>query len=144
MIAVALLGLPTTYMVIGPMARAQPQHAAFALGVIEKIQRVLVFPGAALILLTGLWLIMDGTWKGDEGWLVVSVLLFFIVMGLSLFVSYPAVKIAKAEAEKKAASGEPGPPSEAFIKATTKTRRLGPFISAAVMAIVFLMATKPF
>lgn len=143
-IAVALLGLPIVYPLIGPMAKAQPQHMPFAFAVVEKIQRVLVFPGAALILLTGLWLIADGTWKGTEGWLVVSVALYLMVMAVSLFVTYPAVKVAKAEAEKKAASGEPGPPSEAFMKATAKTRKIGPFMTAAVLTIVFLMEAKPF
>ena len=141
---VAMLGVTFTYPLIGPMAKAQPQHAPFALAVIEKIQRVIVFPGVALVLLTGLWAISAGPWKGDEAWLTVSIVLFFIIVALSVFVTYPAVKVAKAEAEKKAASGEPGPPSEAFIKATTKTRRLGPVMSLMMLTIVFLMEAKPF
>lgn len=144
MIAVAMLGVTFTYPLIGPMAKAQPQHAPFALAVIEKIQRVIVFPGAALILLTGLWLMLDDRWSGTEGWLMVSLALYFVIIGVALFVTYPAVKVAKAEAEKKAASGEPGPPSAAFVKATTTTRRIGPIMSALLLAIVFLMETKPF
>lgn len=142
---VALLGVTFTYPIIGPMAKAQPQHAPFALAAIEKIQRVLVFPGAALVFLTGLWAIAASDHiKGDEGWLTVSIALFIVVFSLAIFVTYPAVKVAKAEAEKKAASGEPGPPSEAFMKATTKMRRLGPFMSLMTLTIVFLMEAKPF
>lgn len=140
---VAMLGVTFTFPVIGPMAKAMPQHAPFALAVVEKVQRTIVFPGIVLVMLTGFWAVSAGNLEFDAGWLITSIILFFLLTATSVFVTYPAVKTAKREAEKLASAGG-GPPSQEFLKATKTTRTLGPIMSLTTLVIIFLMVAKPF
>lgn len=140
---VAMLGVTFLFPFIGMKSRANPIHATFALGLVEFAQRCIVFPGAALVFLTGMWAVSAGGFSFGDGWISASFALFFIVIGISAFVTYPAAKAAKAEAEKNAAAGG-GQPSPEFLAAARKLRTHGPVLSLLTLTIVFLMETKPF
>lgn len=140
---VAMLGVTFLFPFIGIRSRSTPQHAPFALGLVEFAQRRIVFPGAALVLLTGLYAVDAGGFSWSDGWIVASLALFIAIISISAFVTYPAVKVALAEVEKNVAAGG-GPPSPEFLAAGKKIRTLGPVLSVMMLTIVFLMETKPF
>lgn len=140
---VTMLGVTFLFPFVGIRSRATPQHAPFALSLVEFAQRRIVFPGAALVLLTGLYAVDAGGFSWSEGWIIVSLVLFIAVISISAFVTYPAVKVALAEVEKNAAAGG-GPPSPEFLAAGKKIRTLGPVLSVMTITIVFLMEAKPF
>lgn len=139
--AISFIGVAGANGVIGPMSRENPEHALFALKVSDKIHKTCVIPGIIGILVTGIYQSAKGPWDGGDLWLTISVILFFVLAGLSLFVLHPANKVAIAELE---AQSEPGPPSERFQKEVAKLGAIGPMMGIMLIIIGFLMAAKPF
>jgi hypothetical protein len=90
---------------------------------------------------TGIYQTADGGFEGGDLWLSISVVLFAAITLLTIFVLYPAVKLAIAELESKT---EPGPPSEKAQKSIKKLGTFGPMIGISMMVITFLMVAQPF
>lgn len=139
--AISFLGVAGANAVIGPLSRQNPQHGLFALRVSHKIYLTAVLPGLVGIFVTGLYLMIDGDWSFGDLWLTISLILFALMTGLSLFVLHPANVAAIKELE---AQQEPGPPSERFLAAVKKLGAIGPFMGIMMIIIAFLMAAKPF
>jgi uncharacterized membrane protein len=139
--AVSFLGVAGANGVIGPMSREYPQHALFALKVADKIYKTAVLPGSIGIIVTGVYLTIKGDWSMSDGWLIVSLVLVAIVLVSSVAVLHPATATAIRELENQI---EPGPPSERFIRETSKLRAFGPVMGVMMLVIVFLMSAKPF
>jgi hypothetical protein len=139
--AISFIGVAGANSIIGPMSRENPQHALFALNISHKIHTRFVIPGIIGIFITGVYESAKGPWGGGDLWLNLSVLIFFAMVIISIFILAPASKTARAELE---AQSEPGPPSEKVQAAAKKLGTLGPVMGVLLIIISFLMAAKPF
>lgn len=138
---VSFVGPAGAFGVLGPMAKENPQHAAFALKVNKKIMETMVFPGVLVIWGTGIYQSSDGGFDGDDLWLSISVALFLYMTIVAAFVLYPAAKTALSELENQEA---PGPPSEKAQSSLKKLGVFGPLQGISLIMITFLMVAKPF
>lgn len=139
----ALIGLGSAFAFpfIGAMAKANPQHTAFALKVNLTIITKWISPMAVLVLLTGIYQAIDGPYSfGDAKWLDVSLALFIVYMGLVGAVTTPATRRALQLAEENPG----GPPPQEMISLIQRTAKLGPILGLMIITITFLMEAKPF
>jgi uncharacterized membrane protein len=148
--AIVAFGPTFTFPILGPMAGHEPQHVNFALRFQKRVATTLIIPLALLQGVTGLLLV----WKvGFEiltrGWLLLGIGLYIVALVLSIGVGLPTVRrlIELTSAPPPApAPGSPprtGPPPHiaALVK---RGRQIGMAQTALIVAIVFLMVTKPF
>lgn len=138
--AVTFIGVAGVNSVIGPMARANPQHALFALKTSDRANTMLVIPGIAGITVTGIYQWIARPWDFATPWLLVSVGIFVVVVLLGQFLLRSNARTAIGELE---AQSEPGPPSEQFRAAVATNAKIGPYMPLAVIILTFLMAAQP-
>lgn len=142
--AVSFLGAGGALSVIGPAARGKLPVLPFALGVVVKIQRMLLVPGILGVIATGVYLTVANDWDvGGEGWLIAS-LIVFTLMVAAQFVAIPAAARAKAEAERIMAGDDPPKPTPELQRDAKTMGRLGPWMVIGMATITFLMSAKPF
>ena len=142
MAAIVAFGPTFAFSIIGAMGGGEPQHANFATRVSHRIGDILVEPFAISMFVTGVLLIwaadiplFDPNWR----WLQVSIVLYLLALGLSLFVSRPNVKRIISWSGEGAA----GPPPSEMLRAIATVQRVGMILTVLTVAIVFLMVMKP-
>ena len=148
--AILAFGPTFVFPILGPMAGREPQHVNFALRFQRKVATTLIIPLALLQGVTGLLLV----WKMGYNlfatyWLLLSIALYVIALIISIGIGLPTVnKLIEATSAPPPAPvpGTPppsGPPPHiaALVK---RGRQLGMVQAALIVAIVFLMVTKPF
>jgi uncharacterized membrane protein len=138
---VSFLGAGAAFGIIGPLSGKYPEHGLFALRVIKEVDEKLIFPGMLVVWGTGFYQASDAGFELGDLWLTISVVLFALITLLTIFVLYPAVKVAITELE---AQTEPGPPSATVQASIKKLSTFGPMIGVAMMVITFLMVAQPF
>lgn len=148
--AIVAFGPSFTFPILGPMAGHEPQHVNFALRFQEKVATTLIVPLAILQGITGLLLV----WKMNVNlfatyWLLLAIVLYVIALVLSIGFALPTLRKLIALTSGPPPTPPPGapPPSgppphvAALVK---RARRMGMAQTALIVAIVFLMVTKPF
>jgi uncharacterized membrane protein len=148
--AILAFGPAYAFLFLGPMAAGEPAHRNFALRFQQRVATSLVIPMAVFQGITGVLLVWRISFDlFTRGWLIVSVVLYLIALGIAFGVMLPALRTlvpATAGGPPPAPAGggpPPGPPPH--IVATIRRARLGGMLSATlVLIIVFLMVTKPF
>ena len=140
----ALIGFGPTYgfAVLGPLSgKLEGPPALGVLKGIVAIERKLVMPVATVTQpLSGVLLIFASGRNENflsHEWLWIGILLYIATYYTAVFQQTPAVERIIELAE----SGQAG--SEEFMASVKKTQKLGPLITLALTAIVFLMITKP-
>jgi uncharacterized membrane protein len=147
--AIVAFGPGYAFLILGPMAGAEPAHLNFALRAQYRIASRLIVPLALFQGVTGSLLI----WKvGFEllgrGWLLLGIALYLVALAITFLILFPALRVlipaTSGPPPAPPAGGPPaGPP--AHVVAARDRARLGGMANAAlVLVIVFLMATKPF
>lgn len=107
------------------------------------LEKVLVFPGAVLLLLFGVGLIFDDAtgYKDDfPTWLIVATIWYVLVFAVAAFVQRSNVNTAIATLEKVDDDGDFPP---AYMAASRKIQVTGGLLALSVVAITFLMIWKP-
>lgn len=135
--AIAGLGANLTYVLWLSWAQRDEAYFDVAVRGVHRLDRVLTNPAYAVILLTGILLIMgEETWPLDQVWLVAGIILYVVsgVISLTLFV--PAIRTQLAEA-----AGGPGSP--AYQAAARRSRLMAWLGIAIVVVVVWLMVIKP-
>jgi uncharacterized membrane protein len=148
MAAIVAFGPTFAFAIIGAMGAAEREHAYFANRLSRRIGQVLVEPFALSMLFTGALLIWSGEYplfQRDTRWLLVSIVLYVIAIGLSFFVSQPNVRrILAAQAAAADADAPPsGPPPPEMLRAIAVVQRTGMVLTVLTVTIVFLMVMKP-
>lgn len=148
--AILAFGPTYAFLFLGPMAAGEPVHSNFALRFQQRVATTLVAPLAVFQGITGVLLV----WRISfdlfmRPWLIVSIVLYLIALGIAFGVMLPALRtlIPATAGGPPPATAEGGPPAgpPPHIVATIRRARLGGMINAAlVLVIVFLMVTKPF
>jgi uncharacterized membrane protein len=148
--AIVAFGPTFTFPIIGAMGGREPQHVNFALRVQHRIATVLVVPLALFQGVTGLLIV----WKTGINlfatyWLLVAIALYLVALGIALGISLPALRklipatSAPPPAPPPGAEPPKGPPPHIAALAK-RARRAGMINAVLILAIVFLMVTKPF
>lgn len=149
MAAIVVFGPTFVFPLIQMTAeRAFPRQLPFAWEVIRKIDHAIVTPGVLLVLATGIYQWVDGSWDlGRDQWLSVGLGLLLVLYVLSFFIFHPAERkaIAASEAMVVAAGPEGQVELSDEYRAATKTVNIaGPIFAVLTLFIVYLMVIKPF
>ncbi|MES1244781.1 MAG: DUF2269 family protein [Acidobacteriota bacterium] len=116
---------------------------AFGLRLAWRLMTVFVLPGALFTGAPGFYLLYAFRIGFLPGWVKVSVVLYFILLGGILFVQIPGVRKARAAVEASRTAGAPTPELRAVEQA--KLPAILTHVNATLIFIlIFLMAFKPF
>ena len=157
--AIIAFGPTFSFPIIGRMGGGERMHANFATRVSLKLSEVQVTPLAIFQGITGVALILIGNIDLLKStWLLVAIVLYVIAISYAIGVQAPTVKRVIAmtggypdpSAPPAPPAGPPGggppaggPPPE-LLATIKRVQRGGMLLAALIVAIVFLMVTKPF
>ena len=153
--AIAVFGPSFAFPVIASQAQKSPQNGPFAAAVSDLIERRIVIPGAIVQGITGLalvYIIGVDLQSSQWHWLSIGVVLYLIAILFAIFVqarnSEHMVELTKGMAAgpppaAAAAGGAPAGPPPELVATAQKLQRGGMFLTALIVAIVFLMVVKP-
>lgn len=143
MAAIIAFGPTFAFSIIGAMGGSEPQHANFGTRVSQRIGHILVEPFAISMFFTGALLIWSAEiplFERDARWLLVAIVLYFVSLGLSFFVSQPNVRRIVTMSGGEAPAG---PPPPEMLRAIGVVQRTGMALTLLLVIIVFLMVMKP-
>ena len=149
-VAGAIVGFGPTYafLILGPMAGAEPPHLNFGLRLQQRIATTLVVPLALFQGVTGLLLVWRiGFEVLSRGWLLLAIALYLAALAISFGVLLPALRTlipATSGPPPAPAPGQPpaGPPPH--IVAVRDRAKMGGRINAIlILLIVALMISGP-
>jgi uncharacterized membrane protein len=145
--AIAAFGPGFAAMVVGPMVAKEPQYGNFYARTQVVQAKRLVTPIALSMAVTGILILLTipGGYQGVVGsrlWLAVGILLYIVAI---VFAFLWQARNGEKLVELTSSPPAPGTPPNPEIPATAaKLRTGGIVLSLLVIAIVFLMVTKPF
>ena len=137
LLAIVAVGTNVTYGVWISRAARDSRYLAFTLKGVKILDDRVTNPAYGLLLLTGLAMLHFGGHSWTTPWLLVSLILYAVMVVLALRGYTPSLRrqIAVLEAG--------GPDSTEYRALAARATRLGVALSIIVVAIVFLMVTKP-
>lgn len=143
--AIAAFGPGFASMVTGPMVAKEPQHANFFARTQVLTARRIVTPLALSMAITGVAMILVRGWTnivGDRHWLEVAIVLYVIAIVFSFVWQAPAgQKLVELTSTPPAPGSGPNPE---IPRTAGRLRTGGMVLGLLVIAIVFLMVSKPF
>lgn len=134
--AIVALGANVTYAFWLSLAERDRGHLDFAIGGMGRIDRVLSNPSYAVLLLTGILLMLAGEYTLEHPWLVAAIVLYFVSGLISVTLFTPAIRA-------QLAAGAEGPGGPAYQASARRSRRMAWLGVTVVVVIVFLMVVKP-
>ena len=137
-LAVVAIGANLTYALWLRIGERDPEHLAYTIRGIRAIDRRVANPAYALLLVTGLAMVLFGGVPLAQGWLAVALALYVAAALVGYFVFGPVVRRELAALER----GGVGDPE--YFRFRGHARRLGILTTTAVLIILALMVTKPF
>ncbi len=159
--AIIAFGPTFSFPIIGRLGAQERIHGNFATRLSLALSRVQVVPFAILQGITGIGLIVTGNIDVlRTPWLLIGILLYLIALNFALFIQTPTVKQiialttvgpASGAGPRAAVPGAPGgaagpgsggPPPQ-LLRLIKRVQLGGLFLMALIVAIVFLMVTKP-
>jgi hypothetical protein len=155
--SVMALGPTFVFSIIGGLSAKEPQHGNFALRLSLAIQDRLVVPIALTLAVTGigLFLTADPAISLAEPWLLASIALYVVAMGLSIGVARPSViRLVALTAQPQpapaaaapAGAGESRPPMgppPAVMELIRRQQLTGTTLSVLIVLILLLMVIQP-
>ena len=142
-LAVVLAFGPTFgYALFFSVTPQYPRATPAILAGIQRIDRYLVNPGMIVLLLTGIYLLIDGPWETSDVFIGVGFLAIILLFGLQHGFFQPKVREAKALAERDLQSGDEL--GDEFTALSERISRVGSLAGLAVVVTIFFMAYKPF
>ena len=145
--AIAAFGPAFAYPLLSTMARrGDPRVLPAFHRAQERIGATLVTPAAAVVLVAGLYLTIDGPFGFDEPFVGSGILIILVLLGLLGAFFAPQERRLAALAEQDAARpGAAGgePPGEEYARAAQRVVAVRAGAIALVLVAVFLMVTKP-
>ena len=144
--AIVAFGPTFAFPLIAAAGQRNPQHAAFAAELSERIESKVVVPFALSMPVTGVLMIITGGIDLFQPWLIAAIILYLIAISYSVFVQGPAgselAHLLGGMASGGPAAGEmavaSGPPPR-VAELGAKLQRGGMLLAALLVAIVVLM-----
>ena len=119
-----------------------PRAAPAILAGVQKCDRYLVNPGMIVLLLAGIYLLVDGPWETGDAFISVGFIAIIVLFGLQHAFFQPKVREAKALAERDLKAGDAL--SDEFAALGDRIGKVGTLAGVIVVVTVFFMAYKPF
>jgi predicted integral membrane protein DUF2269 len=142
-LAVVLAFGPTFgYALFFSVTPQYPRATPAILSGIEKTDRYLVNPGMIVLLLSAVYMLIDGPWETSDAFISVGFLAILVLFGLQHGFFGPKVREAKALAERDLQSGEEF--GEEFMSLSQRISKVGTLAGLIVVVTIFFMAYKPF
>jgi uncharacterized membrane protein len=135
--AIVAVGANITYAFWLRRAGRDPDKLPWAIRGIELLDSRLANPAYAVLLITGVLMIVTGAFSFQRGWIVAALILYVALLVIGIFVYAPTIRRQLQEAERD-------PASAAYTAIERRSTLLGMASLAAVLVIVALMVTKPF
>lgn len=142
-LAVVLAFGPTFgYALFASVTQQHPRATPAILTGIQNCDRYLVNPGMIVLLLAGIYMLVDGDWESSEAFITVGFLAIIVLFGLQHAFFQPQVKKAKEVAERDLKAGDTL--SDEFEAITERISKVGGLAGLIVVVTIFFMSYKPF
>jgi hypothetical protein len=142
-LAVVLAFGPTFgYALFFSVAPQFPRATPAILAGVQKCDRYLVNPGMIVLLLAGIYLLVDGPWETGDAFISVGFLAIIILFGLQHAFFQPQTRKAKELAERDLKSGDAL--SDEFTTLSERIGKVGGLAGLTVVVAIFFMSYKPF
>lgn len=142
-VAVVLAFGPTFgYALFFSVAPQFPRATPAILAGVQKCDRYLVNPGMIVLLLAGIYLLIDGDWETSEAFISVGFLAIVILFALQHAFFQPKVREARELAERDLKAGDAL--SDEFDALSERIGKVGGLAGLIVVVAVFFMTYKPF
>jgi uncharacterized membrane protein len=142
-LAVVLAFGPTFgYAFFFSVAPQFPRATPAILAGVQKVDRYLVNPGMIVLLLAGIYLLVDGPWEAGDAFISVGFLAIIVLFGLQHAFFQPQTAKARELAERDLKSGDSL--SEEFDALSERIGKIGGLAGLAVVVTIFFMSYKPF
>jgi uncharacterized membrane protein len=126
---------------IGTAEESDPRSVPTVLRGILKVDRFLVSPGLIVILLAGIYMLVDAEISASESWVSVGFVAIVVLFGMAHGFFRPNTKQALELAERDLGSGDTLSPE---YEAVSKKLETGGKIAGAIVAItIFFMVVQP-
>lgn len=126
---------------IGTAEENDPRSVPTVLRGILKVDRFLVSPGLIVILLAGIYMLIDAKISASESWISIGFVAIVILFGMAHGFFRPNTKRALELAERDLGSGDTLSPE---YEAVSKKLETGGKIAGAIVAItIFFMVVQP-
>ena len=137
LLAIVAVGFNASYAIWLARAARAPEHEAFVLHGVKFLDDRIANPAYGLLLVTGLLMVWVGDLDLTQFWLLTALVLYVVAVGLGVFLDTPTLRAQIAALE---AGGAHSSEFQALAKRGTT---VGIVLGIDVIAIVFLMVTKP-
>ena len=134
-VAVIALGTSAGLGIVLEFYGNHPVHGSFVLRAIERITLLVVLPGYALMLITGIWL-ATLAWSLTASW-IMSALVLWLVGVLGLVSSVILVR------KQRQLLDSAGLASTSYRRTARLCRAAGAFFGLVVVLLMYLMVFKP-
>jgi uncharacterized membrane protein len=142
-LAVVLAFGPTFgYALFFSVAPQYPRATPAILAGVQKCDRYLVNPGMIVLLLAGIYLLVDGPWETSDAFVSVGFLAIIILFGLQHAFFQPQTRKAKELAERDLKAGDVL--SDEFEAVSERVGKVGGLAGLIVVVAIFFMSYKPF
>ena len=129
LLAIVAVGFNASYAIWLARAARAPEHEAFVLHGVKFLDDRIANPAYGLLLVTGLLMVWVGDLDLTQFWLLTALVLYVVAVGLGVFL-YAALEAGGAH-------------SSEFQALAKRGTTVGIVLGIDVIAIVFLMVTKP-
>jgi uncharacterized membrane protein len=119
-----------------------PRATPAILAGVQKVDRYLVNPGMIVLLLAGIYVLVDGPWEASDAFISVGFLAIIVLFGLQHAFFQPNVRRARALSEEDLKKGEELGPE--FMAISQRLGQVGTLAGLIVVVTVFFMTYKPF
>jgi len=141
-LAVVLAFGPTfAYGIIFSVMPRHPRSAPAFFDAIRKVDTYLVDPGMIVVLLAGVYLLVDGPWETSEAFITIGFAAIIVLIGLQHAYFRPQGRKAQEIAERDLKQGDSF--SEEFEEITRRLGLVGPIAGLIVVVTIFFMVVKP-
>ncbi|MFL5898360.1 MAG: DUF2269 family protein [Solirubrobacterales bacterium] len=128
----------------GFLFSVMPKYPRAAPGLIEgiqKIDRYLITPGLLVILLAGIYLLVEGPWESSEAFIAVGFVAIVVLLGFQHGFFRPQEAKARELAERDLKNGDTL--SAEFEEVSRRLGIVGPIAGLIVVITIFFMTVKP-
>lgn len=142
-LAVVLAFGPTFgYALFFSVAPQYPRAVPAILAGVQKCDRYLVNPGMIVLLLAGIFLLVDGDWGSSEVFITIGFLAIIVLFGMQHAFFQPQTQKAKELAERDLKAGDTL--SDEFEAVSERLGKAGGLAGLIVVLTIFFMVYKPF
>jgi uncharacterized membrane protein len=141
-LAVVLTFGPTFgYGILFSVLPNYPRAAPGLIAGMQKIDRYMITPGLLVILLAGIYLLVEGPWKSSEAFIAVGFVAIVALLGLQHAFFRPQEAKARELAERDLKAGDTL--SAEFEEISRRLGTVGSIAGLIVVVTIFFMVVKP-